>query len=301
MKKRIFIGSSLETKSVANIIKESLSDKFECVLWYEDFFSLGEHYYTDLIQRIITFDYAIMVGGEDDLVTRISTKKEKISPRDNIYLEYGLFSGILSPAKVLLLLHKNCIVASDLFGMSLSQYETETEATLIATDWVNLQENKCTVRSISRRDIGLLPTVGIAVGYYYNFVKPFIDRIALENSYKNYTLTILIPTFVCDDISFYKKDIIERFKLEESVVARYRILLDSSHSDTSIMYDVPSSILSLFKTVNYIFGITDGNTADTICAKQRALDDFYDNLHILISNDHSIKRAVKLCRYNEYD
>ena len=92
MKKRIFIGSSLESRDLAGLLQDTLSEDFACVLWYEDFFSLENHYYTDLIQKIITSDYAIMIGGEDDFVKRISTQTEKIAPRDNVYLEYGLFS-----------------------------------------------------------------------------------------------------------------------------------------------------------------------------------------------------------------
>lgn len=47
MKKRIFIGSSLESRDLACLLQETLSKELECVLWYEDFFSLGNHYYTD--------------------------------------------------------------------------------------------------------------------------------------------------------------------------------------------------------------------------------------------------------------
>ena len=47
--------------------------------------------------RIISFDFAIMIGGVDDFVKRMPKKKyKKYSPRDNVYLEFGLFSGFLS-------------------------------------------------------------------------------------------------------------------------------------------------------------------------------------------------------------
>jgi predicted nucleotide-binding protein len=49
MQKRIFIGSSLEPRDLAGLLQETLSKEFECVLWYEDFFSLGNHYYADLL------------------------------------------------------------------------------------------------------------------------------------------------------------------------------------------------------------------------------------------------------------
>ena len=253
MKKRIFIGSSLETKDLANSIQTALQNEFECVLWYEDFFSLGNHYYTDLIQKIITFESAIMIGGEDDFVKRISNQTEKISPRDNIYLEYGLFSGILSPNKVLLLIHENCKVASDLMGMSLSQYKNDEQAVLIAKSWV---DNQCVTnkqRALSRKDIGLMPTAGIAVGYYYNFIKPFLDRLTNTDIDKEIKLTLFVPNFVCDDVTYYKRDLMSKMKLKEDIIQKFRILVGPQEESILHMYDVPSTILALFKTVNYIF------------------------------------------------
>ena len=279
-------------------MQKSLGEEFECVLWYEDFFSLGNHYYTDLIQKIVTFDYAIMIGGEDDFVKRISTQSEKISPRDNVYLEYGLFSGILSPNKVLLLMHKNCQAASDLLGMSLSQYDEETQAVSIAKSWIEKQ-NENAHRALSRRNIGLMPTVGIAVGYYYNFLKPFLDKLFAAHADEDVKLTILVPRFVCDDISFYKHSLVKRLGLRDGIEQGFRILLAPSTEDALRLYDIPSTILALFKTVNYIFEISEGNTEDTLCAKMRALDDFYDNLQILISNDYLAKALVSLERFDE--
>jgi len=263
MKKRIFIGSLLESRDLAGWLQEEFSKEFECVLWYEDFFSLGNHYYTDLIQKIITFDYAIMIGGEDDFVKRLSTQTEKIAPRDNVYLEYGLFSGILSPSKVLLLMHENCKVASDLLGMSLSQYRDSEQAISVAKAWIGKQYNGSACRALSRKDVGLMPTVGIAVGYYYNFLKPFLDKLSSAETDKDVRLTILVPSFVCDDVSFYKRSLIRRMRLKDDLIQNFRILVDPNEKETLHLYDIPSTILALFKTVNYVFEISEGNTEDT--------------------------------------
>ncbi len=297
MKKRIFIGSSIEAKGLAEYLQRGLQEEFECVLWYEGFFSLGNHYYTDLIQKIITFDYAVMIGGEDDLVKRISTGSEKISPRDNVYLEYGLFSGILSPRRVLLLMHEKCMVASDLLGMSISQYRDGEQAVAIVERWLQGHTDPSVHRAISGRDVGLMPTVGIAVGYYYNFIKPFLGKLFESDMECPAGLTVLVPTFVCDDVGFYKRDLMLRRRLKEEVILKYRILRDVSDESELRLYDIPSSILSLFKTVNYVFGISEGNTADTLFAKQRALDDFYEHLQTLIAGDYEASRTVSMERY----
>lgn len=298
MHKRIFIGSSIESKGIAEQLLNTFRAEYECVLWYEDFFSLGNYYYTELIQKIITFDYAIMIGGRDDTVTRISTQSEKIAPRDNIYLEYGLFSGILSPNKVLLLVHESCVIASDLSGMCMPTYADAEQAVSIARAWVDSKQ--CTEhRALSRKDIGLMPTAGVAVGYYYNFLRPFLDRLSANEFDKDCKLTILIPNYVCDDVVIYKRLLARSKRLKDTIVQNYRILVDPGVADSLQLYDIPSSILTLFKTVNYVFDIPEGNTEDTLRAKMRALDDFYDNLHIMIANDYLAMSMVSLERFDQ--
>lgn len=299
MKKRIFIGSSIESKELADRLQRAFEQDFECVLWYEDFFTLGNHYYTDLIQKIITFDYAIMIGGEDDFVKRISTQKEKIAPRDNVYLEYGLFSGILSPNKVLLLVNEKCKTASDLSGMSLPTYSNAEQATTIAQAWIAKQCETGTHRALSRKDVGLMPTAGIAVGYYYNFLKPLIDKLSINQADTEIRITVLIPNFVCDDVAVYKRLLARKMRLKDTLIQNYRILAGENTEDTLQLYDIPSSILTLFKTVNFVFEISEGNTEDTLRAKMRALDDFYDNLQILITNDYFAMSIVSLKRFGE--
>ncbi len=297
MKKRVFIGSSVESKELAYKIQQSLCDKFDCVLWYEGFFSLGNHFYSDLIQKIITFDYAIMIGGVDDFVTRISTQTQKNSPRDNIYLEYGIFSGILSSDHVLLLIDDRCVPATDLAGMSLAQYQDIEHAVKLVEKWINNTNEK---KVLTHKNIELLPTVGIAVGYYYNFIVPFFEKLFLsQDILQGFQLHICFPKYVCDDIDFYKQELILRKRLVEKIIVKYRILVDEINSEVLHMYDIPSTILTLFKTVDYVFGIHEGNTDDTLYAKQRALNNFYDNLRVLISNDYKINKYIVLEQYGE--
>ena len=299
-KKRIFIGSSSESRELAFAVASALEDRFECVLWYEGFFTLGNHFYTDLVQKIITFDYAVMIGGDDDLVTRISTQMQKTSPRDNVYLEYGLFSGLLSPKRVLFLLNEKCLVATDLAGMSIAQYGSESDAVALVENWLSGFESNA-MRAIGRQDVELLPTVGVAVGYFYNFIKPFVKKMkeyASENGIGTAKLTVCVPDFICDDIDFYKSDMKERLGLQDVMIKNFRAVTAPEEEGLSV-WDMPNTILALFKTVDYVFGVQGGNTEDTLCAKQRALDNFYDNLLSLAASDYEVKKAVVFRRWSE--
>lgn len=80
--KRIFIGSSTESKGLAERIKITLEKTYKyikCDLWYEDFFLTGDFVFTDLITRSIAYDYAVLLGNGDDDVFRRSTKQKRVS------------------------------------------------------------------------------------------------------------------------------------------------------------------------------------------------------------------------------
>ena len=301
MKKRIFIGSSLETKELAHQLQAVLSDRYECVLWYEGFFSLGSHFYTDLVQKIVTFDYAVMIGGPDDRVTRLSTGTEKTAPRDNVYLEYGLFSGILSPRRVLLLMHKTCVPASDLSGMSLAVYGDDADAIVRTAAWLCETDGGTGYRTIDRRDVGLLPTASVAVGYYYNFILPFTQKLTTgETAYPGRArLTVCVPDFVTRDVKEYEELLILRKRLQRREINRYRVLAEPSEENGLVLYDAPSTVLALFKTVDYVLGVTEGLSSDAELAKCRALDNFCEHLSVLLNESVLTKTLVRLERLSE--
>ena len=316
-KKRIFIGSAIETKGVAEQLQKKLNEKYEVVLWYEDFFSIGRHFYQELITKIITFDFAIMIGGMDDFVERMPEKlKTKYSPRDNVYLEYGLFSGFLSANRVLFLIHEQCTEASDLSGMSLARFACDADAVSIAEKWVEDYPERR--RLFPEYNVELLPVYGIAVGYYYNFVEPFIKELFSAKKekltynalfsvneddivYDKVRLNICIPDFIIRDPKEYKNLFYQSQDIKTRFVSVYRIDADVQSTDGVLrLYDIPSTILALFKTVDSIFGIRDEDTDDSICAKQRALESFCGILTSLIAQNRYASLNSDQKRINVY-
>ena len=277
-KKRIFIGSSVESKGIAEQLEHKLGEKYEVVLWYENFFSIGQHFYKELITKIISFDFAIMIGGVDDFVKRLSQEAStKYSPRDNVYLEYGLFSGFLSANRVLFLIHEHCTVASDLLGMSLAVYSSDENATALAEKWVEKYPERR--RRFPDANVELLPIYGIAVGYYYNFLEPFIKALYSakydELGFNRVRLNVCIPDFIIRDSREYQLLFYQNKNLEFRSLFNFRIHADPGSNDGILqLYDVPNTLLALFKTVDSIFSITEEDTDDSICAKQRALESF---------------------------
>lgn len=288
-KKRIFIGSSVESKAIAEQLEKRLGERYEVVLWYENFFSIGQHFYKELITKIISFDFAIMIGGVDDFVKRMSLEPStKYSPRDNVYLEYGLFSGFLSANRVLFLIHEDCTVASDLSGMSLAVYRSDADATSLAEKWIAQYPERR--RQFPDANVELLPIYGIAVGYYYNFLEPFIKALYFAPKkalgVDKVRLNICIPDFIIRDPRDYQELFYQNGSLEFRTMFDFRIHADpESHDGVLRLYDVPNTLLALFKTVDSIFGITVEDTDDSICAKQRALESFGGILTSLIAQN----------------
>lgn len=312
-KKRVFIGSSMETKELAKQIKKRIEQNCDCFAWYDDFFEVGNYVYNDLLRKAITYDYAILIGGEDDRVIRIYNQDEKISPRDNIYLEYGMFSGILSTNRILFLLHSGCRVASDLKGMTLAEYSDEAAAVDISEKWIHNSIEGLRPQIFSARDIELLPTVGISVGYFYNFVQPFLEILASTRKFvfegreypiQSKKLIVNIPAYLESGdhaIAEYQKTVIENENLENALLGRYRILInpDDLNKGQLIIYDVPSTLLSVFKTIDYVFDIQGGiDTEDSKNAKFRALDNFCDNLVRLMEGKQRLSKYIEFRHFD---
>lgn len=308
-KQRIFIGSSSETKELAAAIKRQIEASCNCSVWYDDFFKLGNYVFNDLIQKAISYDFAILIGGSDDRVIRLSTNDEKLSPRDNIYLEYGMFSGILSTNRILFLIHQDCRVASDLAGMTLAQYTSTEDALQRSERWLQKMLAGERVAAFSALDIELLPTVGISIGYFYNFIQPFAKLLAdtkhfawegREYAISTRKLILHIPTYLTGEVSDYEEDLQEANNLD-SAQLKYRFLFDAQALERGelIAHDVPSTLLAVFKTIDFIFNTQANETEDSRFAKYRALDNFYDNLARMLEREKRIARFVELRRLDE--
>jgi len=87
---RLFIGSSTEGRSVAEAVRESLTNDADVILW-SDAFDLGSSFIESLRKQTYGADFAVLIMTPDDIVE--SRGKESFSPRDNLVFELGLFSG----------------------------------------------------------------------------------------------------------------------------------------------------------------------------------------------------------------
>lgn len=89
----VFLGSTSEAHSIASDLQVLLDHKCDVQLWSQGTMALGQLTLESLETVVVSFDFAIFVLTEDDLVE--SRGKTSPAPRDNILFELGLFMGHL--------------------------------------------------------------------------------------------------------------------------------------------------------------------------------------------------------------
>lgn len=296
MKPRIFIGSSSESKDIALYVCSCLGPDYECVIWNDGFFELNSDTYENLVKNAIAFDYAIYIGGQDDRIFRLRNKTSKIAPRDNVYLEFGLYAGILSPSRSYFLIDKKCTIASDLLGITVLRYSNKQS---IRECCICIKQRIQKESQLSR--IQLLPSTSLAIGYFENFlmgmeyVLPNLRTIEVcgqsydvENSLQG--LEIVIPETVDTDWAFWATSYKKKYKLQEVVLncqlRKVGVLIDYDAliKDQRLrLVDIPQSLRASFRAVGLVLG-TDyiGNTKVLEVAKRKEVDNFILTLKHLI-------------------
>jgi hypothetical protein len=118
----VFIGSSVEGLPAAKAIQSNLQHVCESQIWHQGLFGLSSGTLETLVNKLDSFDFAILCLTPDDLT--ISRGQEKKAPRDNVILELGLFMGKLGRERVYMVIDReaDARMPSDLAGINPAQY-----------------------------------------------------------------------------------------------------------------------------------------------------------------------------------
>jgi 8-oxo-dGTP pyrophosphatase MutT (NUDIX family) len=119
---KIFIGSSTRGLPLANAIQANLSP-FDCTIWNQDVFALTKSTLDNLISALESFDFGIFVFSADDEVH--VGGQVKLTARDNVIFELGLFTGGLGRERALIVEPDgipNFHSPTDLMGMTTARF-----------------------------------------------------------------------------------------------------------------------------------------------------------------------------------
>lgn len=303
---RIFIGSSKESLYIAERVQQNFQKEYICEIWNNNFFEINKNTYDNLVKNSIAFDYAIFIGGKDDKVTRLKKGTKKIAPRDNVYLELGLYAGILSPARSFFLIDNKCKVASDFDGITLLYYSTLNDIDNCCANLKNKIESENRINRIQ-----LLPSTSLAIGYFENFLKPVgevlrnLEKIEFEQKIYNISLCdisieIIIPKNIETDWQTWAKEFFKSQKVKkvglEGTIRNIGVLIDCDALEKQnkiLIYDVPLTMKAALKSVDLVMGVDFIGTTTTILkAKQKEVNNFVKTLKNLSKTDSLIKESI---------
>jgi hypothetical protein len=115
---KIFLGSSSEARNYAQLFSEVLSDiGIEPLPWWrQDAFPVSIGFFEALLNISISTQAALLLATPDDQT--VIRGRNKLTPRGNVMLEYGLFTGAQGRDRVALAVIGNSELPSDLEGVS---------------------------------------------------------------------------------------------------------------------------------------------------------------------------------------
>lgn len=319
IKKRVFIGSSKESKEVAEMLKNhiEMDPNYECVVW-NTIFDLGLTNFENLLKKVITFDYAIFVVAPDDVVVKNSTHEKTIRTRDNIVLEIGLFTGELGKRSVYIFKHDSCTLPTDLLGYVYVPYNNDTLKNPSAFNECCKKLRDTMDRESKTLKISLKPANGLAKGYFENFIVPTTDMIqnnpkvviggktyALDG--KEIELNIVIPNISEGDIIHWKNGFKKFNKLHDADLksnnkTRYILVGDFDEGCKVLrIYDIPATLNTSFISVDMLLGAGEhiGSAEDQRIVKNMEVNSFYRTLKTLVSGAFMDEVIVK--KYNDYN
>lgn len=309
---RVFIGSSKECKEIAQTVKTHLSSECDCVVWTDaNFFKANESTYRSLVKNALTFDFAVFIGGADDFVVRCSTGATKFATRDNVYLELGLYAGILSPDRTFFLVDENSQIASDLFGITLHLYSDDKE--------IN-EKCSCIIKSIKNEwdinRINFLPSTSLAIGYFENFIEPaanslfFDDKITIDKKEYNISgydksLKVYIPKELDADFKSKAEVLIKNNNYQSAELKmklrNIGLVVDFEAFENEkkvILYDFPQTLRAAFRAVELASAQDSvGYTENIKRAKEKEVRNFISTINNLVTTNEYTKELVDIVRF----
>jgi predicted nucleotide-binding protein len=122
-KPRVFVGSSVESLSVAYAVQQNLDHDAEVTVWPQGIFHLSAGILDSLIKALGKADFGVFVFAPSD--TLRLRQKNYAAVRDNVVFEMGLFIGKLGQKRTFFVIPdgtKNLRVPTDLTGIAPGKY-----------------------------------------------------------------------------------------------------------------------------------------------------------------------------------
>jgi len=305
MKPSIFIGSSKEALPLANAVKIELSKDFTVDLWSENLFELGEDTLNNLLRFVQCYDFAVLVMTDDDQT--LCRKVSQASPRDNVVFELGLFMGALGRRRAFPLVAQTADgvpkLPSDLLGNSAVFLPKGFHQNIDTSRLPELL--KQLVVTINQRSLEsglqLLPSTGLAIGYFQNFILPVchelatlqtvkVDGVDVDISKDDFDFTVVLPATLSDASihgarKFTKTNNAQEFVLRTSSRPFPFYVNSTRAGGRLIFYDYPTTLRASHEAIRIaLAGPYLGYGKHHAILDQKEIGNFERTLHILLQD-----------------
>jgi hypothetical protein len=291
----ILVCSSAKSLRVAEGVKQNLERQFSVDLWTEDFFD--ENNVTALntfLKKLLRFDAAVIVMGPDDVQVNPVTSERNYVPRDNVIFEMGAAMARIGTRKTFVLAPDKPQVKLPTYlkGLTPLIYQQREDANFVAATGTASTQIR---NQLSRMEQDVfhsdLPAVGLAYGYFNNFVYPLYTALnerkcaELPEGEKcwelddGFTITVAVPDslmtlqsvddILVDEIGASKVKVKIRGGRDMSV---YRLHRTQDNSPLQII-DIPTTLLTsaeVIARVDNFWGAGDREFRDALTRREIA-------------------------------
>lgn len=160
MKPALFIASSSEFLDLASAMQESLEYVAEVTVWNQDVFKLSRYNIESLLESLEASDFGVFIFTPQDVINIRGT--EKLTVRDNVLFELGLFIGKLGRERCFIVAprgsEEEIHLPSDLLGITPALYEpNRQDKNLVAALGPAATKITRQIKSLSKRPIMGIP------------------------------------------------------------------------------------------------------------------------------------------------
>lgn len=318
MKPRVFIGSSKEGLDYVTHVIKKLEGIVDFHRWTDpNVFKPNKGILETLIKQAKLSDFAILIATKDDITISPDRGTERVTARDNVIFEHGLFMGATSIERAFLLAHEDTGLPSDLSGTGSLTFSDEP-GTYNYIDVVCRHLMDHILKISSQSELGFVPSTALAMGYFNGFVKNVCESLGKQEvvnmegkvvNVKSYKMNIILPDDIdVDGVSGFKLKYNKINALEKASTVTlpntsgrdypFNFRVDPPLSDYSSavdvqIYDVPTTLDTILEAIRLYFPNTFiGSNEEREHLEKRELRNFANVLRYYVNKNSWTKGHV---------
>lgn len=315
-KPHLIIFSSGKAVPVAEAAKLNLERDFTVDLWTENFFDENNTLpLNTFLKKLLCYDLAVLVLGDDNVQLEKDGATQVWVPRDNVVFELGATMARMGTQKTFLLTPEEPSVKLPTYfkGIEPLTYQKREDGNYVAGTGgacINIRDR---VRRLEQDAFHSdLPALGLAQGYFFNFVLPIHNTLRENQAVRfansetcwdpghGFRLTIVIPETLMTRhrIDDYMADLgaenVHVLLKDGRDVSVYALPRNAPDSPLEVL-DIPTTLLTSEKVIQRVdsfWGGGDKEFKETLVRREIAA--FARRIQALVQEEQLSSRRVRV-------